>query len=101
LLIGKWRGIAENGDRVDMVFDKSGKFTRSQVSEALGFAVAGTYDVDFSFKPGHLDLDTGTKSLCIIEFLDDDTIRIECSSERPSKFSGSATLLQRTLLLKR
>ena len=95
LLIGKWRGIDKGGSLVDMVFAENGQITLSAV-ENPGLSFTGTYDVDFSSKPGHLDVEiNGNTSPCLIEFIDDDTILIECSSERPAGFSGDAVKLQR------
>jgi hypothetical protein len=93
-LIGKWRGIDEGGSLVDMVFAENGQITLSAVEGGLSFT--GTYDVDFSSKPGHLDVEINENTTpCLIEFIDNDTILIECSSERPARFSSDAIKLQR------
>ena len=62
----------------------------------------GTYTVDLTKKPAHLDLDwrpgrPGGKMLTILEFLDGDQIRIEDNYDkpRPTKFSDSLILKKR------
>jgi hypothetical protein len=98
LIIGKWRTKSDSPFQIEVVFDRNGQVTTSAPESLRPEQATGTYEVDFSFKPGHLDAVVGAeKSLCIIEFIDNDTIRMECSDVggRPAKFSDNAIELQR------
>ena len=95
-LLGMWIGRVADGTNATLVFREdgqvwsvnSGKATRTEI-----FA----YTVDFSFKPAHLDTrdSSGKTSSTIIEFVDENTIRVANVSSspqgRPTSF-GSDTL---------
>jgi hypothetical protein len=97
-LIGTWVGESSDGQSTAITFEDSGQF-----SITVGTDVEkGTYTADFSFRPGHLDIEgtwtQGSKVTTIIEFVDDNHIRIgdiQPGQTRPATFSNSAITLSR------
>ncbi len=95
LLIGNWQG-GDSTTNGDITFGSDGRVTMHQGNSIQ----QGSYTVDFSFNPAHIDFhwDSGIQSNAqtIIEFIDDNTIRIENitvpDESRPTAFSKFITL---------
>ena len=98
LLIGDWEA-SEDGDTFILTFEEGDLY----ISMGYDF-VAGTYTVDFSTEPAQLDMqiDGTGEVLTIIEFEDDNNIRIEDNipgEERPTLFSEDSLSLRRVSAL--
>jgi hypothetical protein len=94
-LLGEWAGTYQGGKPISLTFGPKNQVTlRTAAAEE-----EGTYTVDLSKKPAHLDLDwrPGGKVLTILEFLDGDRIRIEdnYNKPRPAKFSEQSLVLKK------
>jgi uncharacterized protein (TIGR03067 family) len=97
-LLGEWVGTYQGGKAISLTFGPQNK-----VRLRTGVGVEeGTYTVDLTKKPAHLDLDwrpgrPGGKMLTILEFLDGDQIRIEdnYAKPRPAKFSEHSLVLKK------
>lgn len=87
LLLGRWVEETSSSAGLVLEFNDGGAVTVSGDTNA-----SGTYVVAFEQKPAHLGLVLdGKPLLTILEFLDDDTIRMEePRTERPTSF-GAAT----------
>ena len=97
-LLGEWVGTYQGGKAISLTFGPQNKVTLR-----TGAGVEkGTYTIDLTKKPAHLDLDwrpgrPGGKMLTILEFLDGDQIRIEdnYAKPRPAKFSEHSLVLKK------
>ena len=90
-LVGTWQGSYE-GDSIEITFGDDDRF-EIYVGESV---TLGHYRVDMSTTPIQLDLvpDGGGAILTIIEFVDDDTLRMENTyngQPRPTTFNDTAT----------
>jgi len=102
-LLGEWAGTYLGDKPISVTFGPKNKVTL----RAGGHVEEGTYTVDQTKKPAHLDLDwrpgrPGGKMLTILEFLDGDRIRIEDNytgpiedKRRPAKFSENSLVLKK------
>ena len=97
-LLGEWVGTYQGGKAISLTFGPQNKVTLR-----TGAGVEkGTYTIDLTKKPAHLDLDwrpgrPGGKVLTILEFLDGGQIRIEDNYDkpRPAKFSKDSLVLKK------
>jgi uncharacterized protein (TIGR03067 family) len=97
-LLGEWVGTYQGGKAISLTFGPKNKVT---LRTGVGVE-EGTYTVDLTKKPAHLDLDwrpgrPGGKVLTILEFLGGDQIRIEDNYDkpRPAKFSEHSLVLKK------
>jgi RNA polymerase sigma factor (sigma-70 family) len=102
-LLGEWVGKDPDGTAIGLVF---GQKNYSQLDADDGRHFRGTYTIDFSQTPYHLDLHwtepigrfrTG-KFRTLIEFVDEGELRIETTTEdkpRPKKFTENSLVLTR------
>jgi len=74
-IVGTWQGTYE-GDSLEMTFEEEDRFVISVVG---GQNTLGHYQVDTSTTPIQLSLtlDGGGSILTIVEFVDEDTVRLE------------------------
>jgi hypothetical protein len=91
-IVGTWEGTYE-GDDVRMVFESNGDFSIFVAADSE----TGKYTLDKGTSPHQLDLtySDGREIFTILEFTDNDTIRMENntpSGERPTGFSDTITL---------
>ena len=104
-LLGEWAGTYLGDKPISVTFGPKNKVTL----RAGGHVEEGTYTVDLTKKPAHLDLDwrpgrPGGKMLTILEFVDGDRIRIEDNytgpfedKRRPAKFSENSLVLKKVV----
>ena len=97
-LLGEWVGTYQGGKPISLTFGPKNKVT---LRTSVGVE-EGTYTVDLTKKPAHLDLDwrpgrPGGKVPTILEFLKGDRIRIEDNFDkpRPAKFSEHSLVLKK------
>ena len=91
-IYGQWQGVYENDD-VLMVMEKNGAVTIS----TLGSTYTGKFTLDESTTPMQFNMDYEELGYIetIIEFVDEDTIRIEnniAGAARPTSFSDFVLL---------
>lgn len=88
-IVGEWEGEYE-GDVITMIFDDQGNVTVS----AYGSAMAGTYTVDTSTDPHHIDIvfPGGGTIETIFEFVGENTLHFQNNlpgDPRPTSFDDS------------
>ena len=99
-LLGMWIGRVADGTNATLVFREDGQVWSVNSGNATRTEIF-TYTVDFSLKPAHLDTrdSSGKTSTTIIEFVDDNTIRIanvSSSTEgRPTSFGNDTLTFRR------
>lgn len=91
-IYGQWRGVYES-DEVLMIMEKNGKITIS----TLGSAYTGTFTIDETTTPVQFNMNYEGLGYIetIIEFVDENTIRIEnnvAGAARPTTFSDFVLL---------
>lgn len=98
--IGTWTGKNWEGEKTTAIFEKGGKFSIKVES----FELKGMYKVDWSKKPGQLDLSfekDGKKLIVetIIEIQKDGTLKFQDSNNkktRPTKFDEKSFTLKKS-----
>lgn len=95
-IVGKWMGKNDDGQDITLTFTAQGT-VKIAVDDDAG---EGTYQVDFSKKPPHLDIDWGSRGKVnsILQLLDEGRLRLEQSDPgdtRPQSFTDAAVLLTR------
>ncbi len=102
-LVGTWEG-SDGLDTIVITFEENGDVALTSVSatDNSPTSSSGTYTVDFSFTPAHLDFmwDTGYTFLTIVEFVDDNTIRLDNrqdDSQRPTSFGDDTVIFTRSV----
>ena len=95
-IIGTWMGKNDDSQYITLTFAAHGT-VKLAVDDDTG---EGTYQVDFSKKPPHLDIDWGSigKVKSILQLLDERRLRVENSDPggtRPESFTEAAVVLIR------
>jgi hypothetical protein len=95
-IVGTWTGKTHEGYDVVLTFTAHGTL-KAAVDDDAG---EGTYQVDFSKKPPHLDIDWGSRGKVetILQLLDEKQLRVENSDpgeDRPETFTKAALVLTR------
>ncbi len=99
-IIGVWRGTDQVGQIMECTFNPQGRLT-VKISGANGsFNKRGTYKVDLSQDPAHLDikLDDREEIHTILDHIDDKHLAFEninSSEERPTKFGDRKIVFKR------
>jgi RNA polymerase sigma factor (sigma-70 family) len=95
-LHGEWFGRDNDNGKFSLIFGPNDSIRR--ITES-GHDARGTYSVDWSKKPHHLDVKWGKlpTSQTIMEFIQDGQLRIECGggTTRPSAFTDELMVLAR------
>jgi len=99
-IAGTWKGVDQLGQTMEFTFQDDGRMTLQVTGKRGSFTKTGTYRVDDSFQPAHLDvkLTDRPEIQTILEVIDEDRIAFEninSSDARPKRFGDLRIVLTR------